>query len=49
MYLGNGSEICVGTGRAHYLEYYMKRDRILGDLHGQGTFLWLASERLENQ
>lgn len=44
---GNLSEICIGTGRQNYLEYYMKRSRILGDLHGQAPFLWLAAERLE--
>lgn len=46
---GNLSEICVGTSRENYLEYYMKRPRTLGDLHGQAPFLWLAAERLSGE
>ncbi|MBN2163201.1 MAG: glycoside hydrolase family 88 protein [Pontiellaceae bacterium] len=45
--LGNVREICIGTSRRDYLEYYLKRPRELGDLHGQAPFLWLAAERLE--
>ncbi len=44
---GNVREICKGTGQRDYLEYYLKRPRILGDLHGQAPFLWLAAERVE--
>lgn len=46
---GNLREICVGTGRRDYIEYYLMRPRILGDQHGQAPFLWLAAERLEKQ
>ncbi len=46
---GNLREICVGTGQRDYLEYYLDRPRVSGDLHGQAPFLWLAAERLEAQ
>lgn len=44
---GNVREICVGTSRRDYIEYYLMRPREQGDLHGQAPFLWLAAERLE--
>jgi rhamnogalacturonyl hydrolase YesR len=43
---GNIREICVGTGQMDDIEFYLKRPRTLGDLHGQAPFLWLAAERL---
>lgn len=43
---GNLREICVGTSRRDYLEYYLQRGRSLGDLHGQAPFLWLVAERI---
>ena len=44
---GNIREICIGTGKTDDIEFYLKRPRTLGDLHGQAPFLWLAAERLE--
>ena len=44
---GNVREICVGTGKADDLEYYLKRPRQIGDLHGQAPLLWLISELLK--
>jgi rhamnogalacturonyl hydrolase YesR len=43
---GNIREICVGTGQMNDIEFYLKRPRTLGDLHGQAPFLWLAVERM---
>jgi unsaturated rhamnogalacturonyl hydrolase len=44
---GNIREICVGTGQINDIEFYLKRPRTLGDLHGQAPFLWLAVERMK--
>jgi unsaturated rhamnogalacturonyl hydrolase len=44
---GNIREICVGTGQMNDIEFYLKRPRTLGDLHGQAPFLWLAVERMK--
>ncbi len=44
---GNIREICVGTGQQDDIEFYLKRPRTLGDLHGQAPFLWLAVERMK--
>jgi unsaturated rhamnogalacturonyl hydrolase len=44
---GNVKEICVGTGQNSDLEYYLKRPRQIGDLHGQAPMLWLISELLK--
>jgi unsaturated rhamnogalacturonyl hydrolase len=41
---GNLREVCVGTGKENDLEYYLKRPRVDGDLHGQAPMLWLATE-----
>jgi rhamnogalacturonyl hydrolase YesR len=43
---GNIREICIGTGQMNDIEFYLKRPRTLGDLHGQAPFLWLAVERM---
>ncbi|MEJ2275801.1 MAG: glycoside hydrolase family 88 protein [Woeseiaceae bacterium] len=40
----NLREVCVGTGKENDLEYYLKRPRVDGDLHGQAPLLWLAVE-----
>lgn len=41
---GNGDvcEVCVGTNKENSREYYLKRPRALGDLHGQAAVLWSA-------
>jgi rhamnogalacturonyl hydrolase YesR len=44
---GNVREICIGTGQVNDIEFYLKRPRTLGDLHGQAPFLWLAVERMK--
>ena len=44
---GNIREICIGTGQEDDIEFYLKRPRTLGDLHGQAPVLWLISEMLE--
>ena len=44
---GNLRDICVGTSRRDYLEYYLERSRSIGDLHGQAPCLWLAAERIK--
>lgn len=46
---GEIREICVGTGQKDDIEFYLKRPRTLGDFHGQAPFLWLTSQRLEDQ
>ncbi|RYD42273.1 MAG: glycosyl hydrolase, partial [Verrucomicrobiaceae bacterium] len=42
---GNGDvcEVCVGTNKENSREYYLKRPRILGDMHGQAAVLWSAT------
>ena len=45
---GNVGEICVGTGQNNDLEYYLKRPRQSGDLHGQAPVLWLVSELIKS-
>ncbi len=42
----NLMEICVGTGKSDDIEYYLKRPRSLGDLHGQAPLLWCVCELL---
>lgn len=43
----NLGEICAGTGQGDNIEYYLKRPRVLGDLHGQGPLLWCVCELLD--
>ena len=38
--------VCEGTGKNNDLEYYLKRARLTGDLHGQAPILWAASALL---
>jgi unsaturated rhamnogalacturonyl hydrolase len=46
---GNVREICAGTGQMDDIEFYLKRPRITGDLHGQAPVLWLIYERLKKR
>ena len=39
--------VCEGTGRKNDLGYYLHRQRITGDLHGQAPVLWSAAALLE--
>ncbi|RYD46427.1 MAG: glycosyl hydrolase [Verrucomicrobiaceae bacterium] len=42
---GNGDvcEVCVGTNKENSREYYLRRPRALGDMHGQAAVLWSAT------
>lgn len=44
---GNVREVCVGTGQQDDIEYYLKRPRTVGDLHGQAPVLWLIAQQLK--
>lgn len=36
------TEVCIGTNVGYTKEYYMSRNRPVGDLHGQAALLWCA-------
>jgi len=36
-------DVCIGTNVGYTKEYYMNRQRIVGDLHGQAAVIWCAS------
>ena len=40
-------EVCVGTNQKDDTEFYLKRPRSVGDLHGQAPILWCAWALLE--
>lgn len=40
-------EVCVGTNQKDDTEFYLKRPRAVGDLHGQAPILWCAWALLE--
>jgi unsaturated rhamnogalacturonyl hydrolase len=46
---GNGKlkNICEGTGQCNDAGYYLKRQKITGDLHGQAPLLWFACSLIE--
>lgn len=35
--------VCQGTNIGHSTDYYLKRERVTGDLHGQASVLWCAT------
>jgi len=39
-------EVCQGTNKKNDYQYYMDRERITGDMHGQAPILWTASALL---
>jgi unsaturated rhamnogalacturonyl hydrolase len=43
----NLTDICAGTGRGDNIEFYLKRPRLVGDLHGQAPLLWCVCELLD--
>ncbi len=43
----NLMEICVGTGKSTDIEYYLKRPRAVGDMHGRAPMLWCVCELLD--
>ena len=40
---GDLRNVCQGTGKKNDLQYYLDRERLTGDLHGQAPILWCAS------
>ncbi len=40
---GDIPDVCEGTNKLNSREYYLKRGRKVGDLHGQAPILWTAS------
>jgi unsaturated rhamnogalacturonyl hydrolase len=40
---GDIRNVCQGTGKKADLQYYLDRQRITGDLHGQAPILWSAT------
>ena len=42
----NLRNVCIGTGAGTSVQYYLARQRITGDLHGQAPVLWAASALL---
>ena len=43
---GNVKDVCVGTNKGFTVQYYLDRERRVGDLHGQAPLLWSASALL---
>jgi len=43
---GNIANVCQGTNKGPTVEYYLARQRNVGDLHGQAPVLWSASALL---
>ena len=39
-------DVCVGTNKGFTLQYYLERERRVGDLHGQAPLLWCATALL---
>jgi len=44
---GAVTDVCEGTNKKNDLQYYLHRDRVTGDLHGQAPVLWCAAAWLE--
>ena len=42
----NVTDVCEGTNKGFTVQYYLDRQRKLGDLHGQAPLLWSASALL---
>jgi rhamnogalacturonyl hydrolase YesR len=40
---GDLRNVCQGTGKKNDLQYYLDREKLTGDLHGQAPILWCAS------
>ena len=43
---GNVKDVCVGTNKGFTVQYYLDRERRVGDLHGQAPLLWSATALL---
>ena len=42
----NLKNVCIGTGAGTSVPYYLNRQRLTGDLHGQAPMLWTAAALL---
>jgi unsaturated rhamnogalacturonyl hydrolase len=45
---GDIREVCQGTNKKNDRQYYLNRERLTGDMHGQAPILWCASALLRN-
>jgi rhamnogalacturonyl hydrolase YesR len=43
---GDIRDVCEGTNKKNDRDYYLQRQRLTGDMHGQGPVLWCASALL---
>ena len=43
---GNVPSVCIGTGKKNDHQYYLDRERITGDSHGQAPLLWTVNALL---
>lgn len=43
---GDIRNVCIGTGAKNDYQYYLDRERIVGDYHGQAPVLWCATALL---
>lgn len=43
---GDVREVCQGTNKKNDRQYYLDRERIVGDMHGQAPVLWCATALL---
>jgi hypothetical protein len=43
---GDIRNVCEGTNKKNDLQYYLDRQRITGDLHGEAPALWSATALL---
>jgi unsaturated rhamnogalacturonyl hydrolase len=43
---GNVRNVCEGTNKGNSVDYYLARQRLTGDLHGQAAVLWSATALL---
>ena len=44
---GDLTDICVGTNKKNDYQYYLDRERMVGDLHGQAPVLWCVNALLK--
>jgi unsaturated rhamnogalacturonyl hydrolase len=44
---GDVTEICQGTNKKNDRQYYLDRERLVGDFHGQAPVLWCATALLK--
>ena len=43
------TEVCIGTNRNSDRDFYLKRPRESGNLHGQAAAIWAAWSVLDQQ